>query len=204
MWDDINKVSLFEEIPDNIFIFKRVANCLKASRYFLYIDPVETWNLKDSDVLVGWSWIITASLNSLFSIKDMIKRDCIEHRLLEKWNDSIQKKEITIDPLLSVLREIRNYNIHIEYRNETIENFTAFHGSSIDDNKLKDFGEYIFFKEVNIRDLLSLSNVKRGFINTRMLDWFNRQTRIWPVHFIIGEARQRYALYVSSFLATKN
>lgn len=200
--EDILKVSIFEKTYKNICIFKNVNSLINGSRYIMGIKPDDI-GLRMYGVNEINSWIIISSLNLLFSIKDVIKKDLNEHHLLREWEKSKWKKKIEKeDVLLRVLREVRNHNIHIQVWKNQIKNYQGMIGNDkVSNLKIVHMGEQVFFKCIDFSNMKELRNVKKGTINLEDIEWFNKQSSMYPAFALICEARERYAKYISSFIS---
>lgn len=209
MWPDIEKVPLVEELPTEINILSRTVERFAASRFFAGHTPFE-WEEVEIDSrtrLRMKSWLIWASIVALpgLAVNDPLYHDLEALGLANQWIDSEERRELYADPLLAVLFELRNYEVHVDLRTGEWKNFRAHVGYGVRpelEPKEEDFGVRVFVSSIDFLSLSRLRNVRTGRSNVtlEMVNWFNRQAETWPAAYLIGAARERYATYVSRFL----
>lgn len=207
MWSDIDRVYLVEETPTEISSLPRTLEKLKASRYFAGYSPSE-WHIvqvdKDEKIQIK-SWLLWASIVALSSVGDSLLIDLEEIGLTHKWRSSEERKSVYKNPLLAVLLELRNYEVHIEFRPGELRNFSAWLAHDANPNKeteQKDMGDAFFFSPIDYQSLSRLRNLQSGRSNVtaEMTEWFNRQTSAWPAAYLIGIARELYTKYIANFI----
>jgi len=207
MWPDIEKVPLVEEIPAEIKKLSRTAERFTASRFFSSYSPFE-WNIvqvDSSEKLQVKSWLNWASIVTLSAVGDSLHRDLEEFGLADKWRASEERRNVYAHPLLAVLFELRNYEVHFEFREGEVRNFRPLVGYGAKPNvepQEKDLGDEFFFSPIDFTSLSRLRNIQSGrsSVTVEMVDWFNRQASTWPAAYLIGVARQVYAEHVARFL----
>jgi hypothetical protein len=208
MWTDINKVYLFDDYPTSFSKLPRTVERFDASRLFAGNTPFEfepskanfAYKLK----MRSWfNWAAIVALPSI-SVDDPLHRDLIDLGVGDQWVSSPEREALSSDPLLAVLFELRNYEVHVEFRPSEVKKFQAQFGSERQGNSEKNFvdRDAIFIAPIDFISLSKLRNVKSGRskITEDMVDWFNRQARTWPASYLIGVARERYAKYISKYL----
>lgn len=209
MWPDIRKASLLEDIPSVMEKLPRTAERLKASHFFAAHTPSE-WRMAqvDSDYqLQVKSWLNWASIVALPnpSMDDPLDRDFESIGLAEEWRKSEERRKLYEDPLIAVLLELRNYEVHFELRKGDVRNFRPLYGMEARPNeepKEIDLGERFFIASIDYKSLSQTINIKSGKskVTSEMIEWFNRQTSTWPAAYIIGQARERYTVFIAEFL----
>lgn len=209
MWPDIEKVPLVEELPPEIGAMSRTAERFAASRFFAGHTPF-AWDVVEVDgqtKLQIKSWLIWASIVALpgAAVNDPLYRDLEALGLVDKWVCSEERRNLYADPLLAVLFELRNYEVHFEIRTGEWRNFRPLLGYGAKpevEPQEKDLGDKVFISPIDFPSLSQLRNVQTGRskVTTEMVDWFNRQSATWPAAYLIGVARERYAIYVAHFL----
>lgn len=211
MWPDIEKVGLFERIPKVIEHLPRVSEKIRASHFFAAQDPyffekhnASIFGIPETDSEVkreGYSWLIWASTVAFAALKDSLKLDLNELRLYDAWGNSTERRDTYDNPLIAVLFELRNYEIHFEFRKVDIRDFQAYRGS---DPKLNNyiFEGSIFISPIEFNKLSQLNNIKSGKsgVTASMVDWFNKQASTWPAANLIGTARSVLANNIKQFL----
>ncbi len=209
MWPDIEKVSLFENLPAAVQRLSRTVERFAASRFFAGHWPIDwgIYKVGDSKKLQILSWLNWASILALPGAVtgDPLHRDLTEIALGNEWLESQEKRDICEDPLLAVLFELRNYEVHIELRTGKIGNFSSKVMSDAKTNgepKEVDFGDTTFISPIDFGSLSQLRNIQSGRspVTAEMVNWFNRQAIIWPAAYLIGTARERYVEYIAHFL----
>lgn len=209
MWPDIDKVNLAEEIPVVVKRLKRTMERFSASRFFAGHTPFE-WEMVDvenSQKLQIKSWLNWASIVALPAAtdNDPVHRDLAEIGLGEIWLKSQERRDLYTDPLLAVLFELRNYEVHIELRRAEMKNFHAiveYDTKPDSEPKELDFEGRVYISPIDFVSLSRLRNVQSGrsTVTVEMVDWFNRQADTWPAAYLIGTARERYTAYIAKFL----
>ena len=208
MWPDIEKIYLVEELPAEIERLSRTAERLAASRFFAGHTPFE-WGMVEVDSqrkLQTKSWLVWASIVALpaAAINDPLYRDLESLGLADKWVDSEERRNLYADPLLAVLFELRNYEVHFEIRTGVWKNFRPSLGYDTRPDaepQEKDLGDRIYFSPIDYPSLSELRNIqmRKSKVTIEMVDWFNRQATTWPAAHLIGAARERYSAYVTKF-----
>jgi len=199
MWPDIEKVKLSEKIPDAVLRLPRTMERFEASRFFAghVLTSLESRKLQTK------SWLNWASIVALPSaaVDNPLHLDFAEISLGDEWLRSQERIELYADPLLVVLFELRNYEVHFEFRTGKIGNFRTIVESGAE-QKEYDFGDAVFISAIDFISLSRLKNIQSGrsSITVEMVNWFNRQAEIWPAAYLIGVARERYARYIARFL----
>jgi hypothetical protein len=136
---------------------------------------------------------------------DPLHRDLKDLGVGEQWIISEERKEIYTDPLLAVLFELRNYEVHIELRTGKVKNFHslfAYETRPEDEPEDIELGDKVFISKIDFDSLSQLRNVRtrRSTVTPEMIEWFNRQADIWPASYLLGIARERYASYLAKYL----
>ena len=209
MWPDVEKVNLIEEIPAAVKRLPRTMERFAASRFFAGHTPFE-WEMvevENSTKLQIKSWLNWASIVALpaAAVGDPLHRDLAEIGLGDNWLASEERRDLYADPLLAVLFELRNYEVHIELRTGEMKSFRAIIGYCAKPDvapKELDSGDCVFISPIDFTSLSLLRNVQSGRskLTAEMVDWFNRQASTWPAAYLIGTARERYAVYIARFL----
>ena len=205
MWPDIDGVTLFDTMPERLSALRRTKQRLNASRYFALAPFAGEHAKPDTDTRrhIG-SYLAWASIAALSSARDMLVCDLQEDGRDEEWKCSIAKKRLDQDPLLAVLHELRNYEVHLECREGEIRDHEAY-AVSADGLTLHHFRERnaFFIVPIVYDELASLRNIASGrsTVTPEMVEWFKRQASDWPAVYIVGKAHRLFALYVDDFLA---
>jgi hypothetical protein len=209
VWPDIEKVSIAEKIPAAVRKLPRTIERLAASLFLAGHTPFE-WKMaevEESRKLQIKSWLSWASIVAIPApaVGDPLHHDLIDIRVGDEWIGSEERRQIYADPLLAVLFELRNYEVHVELRIGETKNFRTMLGSdAAPDTDLKemDFGDELFISPVDFPVLSQLRNVqsRRSRVTPEMVAWFNRQASTWPAAYLIATARERYTTYIARFL----
>lgn len=209
MWPDIEKVPLVEELRTEIDALPRTAERFAASRFFSRHTPFgrDVAEVDSQTRLQIKSWLIWASMVALpgAGVNDPLYRDLEAIGLADKWVGSEERHDLYADPLLAVLFELRNYEVHFELRTGEWKNFRPLVGYGAKpevEPQEEDLGDRVFVSPIDLQSLSQLRNVQTGQskVTAEMVDWFNRQTATWPAAYLIGVARERYTAYVAQFL----
>lgn len=203
IWPQIDRVALIETIPKEMHLLPRTLDRFEGSRYFLASAPsiekegINNWTQK---TILWHAWAAIASLPSP-SKSDVIAKDITEINQLEKWNHSNVRKNIYQDPLVSTFLELRNYNVHFKITNMENRNFNSIIVRDGNQEEI-DFGISLFIQAVDFDELRKTRNIQSGLSNIteQMVNWFNRQSQKWPIHYLLGEARERYMAYLATFV----
>ncbi|MGL6186070.1 MAG: hypothetical protein ACRC1T_11895 [Clostridium chrysemydis] len=190
--EDILSIKTIENIPIEIRCLKNTTSLLEGSRYML--------NIKDTGEEHLAEWKVFSALSLLFSIKEVIIKDFKKYKMQNQWIKSIWNDNINKDSLIKILREIRNYNIHIELTKHDIKNQHIQLGTG--NNKITGILEKeIFFNEINMENLSQLNNVRRyKNISHEEIKWFNQQSSIWSVANLFQVAREVFYKNILGFI----
>jgi len=210
MWSDIEKVYLVEQIPVEIEGLQRTLEKLEASRFVAGHDPFYAGMVVESGWRRKvWSWFTWASLVAFAAIEDSLKLDLEGLGVFDRWWVWQEKHDVYQEPLIAVLMELRNYEVHLEFREVKVRDLQALLGSEAkpgEEPQKRDFGESVFIAEVDYISLSRLRNIQSGKspVTAEMVDWFNRQASTWPAAYLIGRARESYTGYIAQFLKQNN
>lgn len=196
--EDIKKISTFEKIPEEIKVFKNVYKLLDGSKYMIEI--------KDDNKEDVNEWKVISSLNLLFSIREIILQDLENYALISEWKNSKWSANINNNALVKILREIRNYNIHIELiKNKSKDQYVTIQSKGGKTTFEGIIENQIFFNQIDIKTLSKLRNVKKyNNISIEELEWFNKQSKYWSVSDLCQVAREVYYENIVRFIKEYN
>ena len=128
-------------------------------------------------------WTSWASLSALSSILEVAEYEFDDLGFLSKWKQSEELREIRNDKRLAVLKELRNYEVHIKYQkrlshleiDKTLVNEIVDHDS-------------IFFTPITWAEFQKLNNVKSGrsIVDQNAVLEFNNYAETYSVETIIN------------------
>jgi hypothetical protein len=207
MWPDIEKMCLVEKVPAEVKGLPRTLQKFEASRFFAGHNPffADMMQIESAWKQKVRSWLIWASLVAFAAVKDSLKLDLKELDLFDRWQGSQEKHDVHNEPLIAILMEWRNYEVHFESREAEVKDFQALLGFGArpgEEPQEKELGERVFIAEVDFTSLSRLRNIRSGRspVTAEMVDWFNRQASTWPAVYLIGRARESYTEYIARFL----
>lgn len=143
-------------------------------------------------------WISWASISALISVKEVLEIDLENLGFVEKWKNSEEFAKIRSNEVLLMLKELRNYEIHIEFEKRISH-------TEIDKGNV---GEYIdhdsfFFSPIEWSRISRLRNIRSGrsHLTEEIVTRFNEQyARKYSVEAIILSTMDWYAINIHSFL----
>jgi len=207
MWPDIEKVSLFSSTSARVETLPRTQGRLNASLFLGGHSPFEwEYTKPDQDTMRRIrSILVWASVVALSSAREMLTRDLHDIGLDVAWRSSAQRGRLIASPLLAVLHELRNYEVHLEFREGNIRDHDVWVGSpGSSEAKHYRHPDAYFFSPIEFSELARLHNISdgRSLVTSEMVQWFSRQAATWPAVYLVGEARDLFVFHVDEFLAT--
>lgn len=194
MWDDINEINIQFDYW-NATLSKLPRTRKRVLKQAIYM--INSINLAD-DIQIAETYA-TAAIHFIGTIKDMVKQDLLDLNIFNEWNISKEQKLVTEDPLLKVLRVIRNYDVH--YRTLEYELFDGMMYHIVGENIAQTEDNSLFFEEFTWEEYEKMRPKKKE-LTPEHLEWFNNQTRYWSVKYICYEAINRYCKYINSFITS--
>ena len=191
MWNEIEAIDINPNNWSNVLLDmhrtkKRVL--IQALHMIQLISEAEDLELAET--------YATAAIHLIGSLKDMLEQDLIEVGHYEKWSGSIVQKNMIDDPLLKVLRNIRNYDVHYKTLDYGMQNGMMYYIEGEDIAHTED--NSLFFDEFTWEEYSSWRPKKKD-LTPDHIEWFNNQTGSWSVKYICYEAINRYCWYINSF-----
>jgi len=143
-------------------------------------------------------WISWASIAALISIREVLEIDFEDLEYLDKWKKSREYSEIQENKVLLVLKELRNYEIHIDSQErvshiEIDRNFVCEH---IDHDSF-------FFSPIDWHKISRLKNIRlgRSQLTEEIIEHFNEDyAKKYSVETIILTIMDWYAERIYNFL----
>lgn len=208
MWPDIKKMNLFDETPEILKKLPRTSERFNALYYFATHTPHE-WSIIHVDrnrQLQIKSWLNWAALVAFPnpSCDDPLQKDLEYMGLAERWEKSEEKQNLYADPLIAVILELRNYEVHFELRTGIMKEFQVFYGSTsrLDGAKKIVINDEVFIAQIDYKLISRTRNIVSGksAVSAEMVNWFNHQISIWPAGMLLLEAKGRFCFFVAEFL----
>jgi hypothetical protein len=199
MTPDITQTPFFRILPAQIERVPRTKDRFDAALFF--IQTASSISKKDEGTHPHRrrhaTYCYAAALTNLCSTEDSFKLDAEDLGLADGWRQSHEHDSFSTEPLIGVLRELRNFSVHFEFLEHLRRPFSAEWGGEV-----RDLGEPTYFAPIEWRELCRLRNFREGrtSVTEEMLDWFDRQVGIWPAGPLLAEASRRYAEVYATFL----
>jgi len=174
----------FERLPESI-------DRLRACRYFC--DKTQEYATAADDIKA--KWYFRASIAGFNTTLETVNSDV--KRIVGKniWCESEQKKTMYENPLVKVLTKTRNFAVHSDRIRGEIREYSVA--------KIDGSGENIIdMRSLFFEELSKLNNIKGvSNITAEEIEWFNKQTKLWPVNFLIRSGLFEASRYVHHFTA---
>lgn len=142
-------------------------------------------------------WVSWAALAGLASIPEVLERELDALGLGNSWRASPTRLEIRKDELLSVMRELRNYETHISFLERRAK-------SHLPREELAHAPRLraSYFAPVSFEKLSELRNIreKRSPATERAVDIFNRMAEQHTVEEMVDLALDRLSSLIVTFL----
>jgi len=142
-------------------------------------------------------WTSWASLAALASISETLEYDLEELGFLSLWRDSSERTRIQSDHTLAVLRELRNYETHIELhqRKSHLDADSSAFQESVDHDSF-------FFTPIDWNSFRKLRNISSGrsVVTKPVVEAFNAYAKQYSVETIVTKALEHMAEIISAFL----
>jgi hypothetical protein len=141
-------------------------------------------------------WNFRAAMSEFRSIFDLLPVDLRVDGLDKQWERSRFKMETEENPLIAILKKIRNFTVHTEHVRGMGKDFPVVYLG--DGPEVKEEVPSLFIETVDRKVLGREIND----ISEEDLLWFNRQIAMWPAHLIIQEAVYQASVSLRNFLVT--
>lgn len=142
-------------------------------------------------------WTSWASLAALASIPEILEYDLEKLGFLSLWRGSAERTRIQMDHTLAVLRELRNYETHIEQhkRKSYLDADSAAFQESVDHDSF-------FFTPIDWNSFQQLRNISSGrsVVTKAVVEEFNAYAKQFSVETIVTKALEHMAEIISAFL----
>jgi len=146
-------------------------------------------------------WYLRAALSEFRSIFDLLNADLKSMQLSTQWKRSEYKGQLEADPIVSILRKVRDFVVHSAQVKGIEKNFVAVFPDGYPERR-QDMPSLV----IDPLDRQALTE-KRGNDEFRNfsdqdLDCFNTEARRWPADLLIHIAVYKASIPLSGFLAT--
>ena len=140
-------------------------------------------------------WYFRAAVSEFRSIFDLLPADLKAKGLSHQWNRSCFKSTLDANPLVTVLSKVRNFAVHSAHVRGFGKDFSA---TIVGDGPEREEDiPSIFIEPLNSQAL----GREIKDIPDEALEWFNRQTKMWPSHLIVQKAIHESSVPIRNFLA---
>ena len=183
--------------PKKLERLSRILDRFRATSVFFDLE-YPSYLISSIDARKWTSW---ASLSALASILEVAEFEFDDLGLLSQWKQSSELREIRNDKRLAVLKELRNYEVHIEYQkrlshmeiDKKLINETVDHDS-------------FFFTPINWVEFQKLNNVKSGrsIVDQNAVLDFNKYVETYSVETIINQTLEWLADKICAFIQTSD
>lgn len=146
-------------------------------------------------------WYLRAALSEFRSIFDLLNLDLKSMRLASQWKRSTYKAQLDADPLVSILRKVRDFAIHSAHITGVAKNFKV---SSPQDPAVATSDMPSIVIDPIDRDAFAAgrSGDELSMFDDETLSFFNQQTKIWPADMLIHVTIYRASQPLAGFLST--
>jgi hypothetical protein len=174
--------------PEKLKNLPRLLDRFRAASVFFDL-KYPTYLIASIDARKWTSW---ASLSALASILEVAEYEFADLGLLDKWKHSVGLREIRNDKRFAVLKELRNYEVHIEFQKRLSH-------MDIDKKRVKEIVDHdsFFFTAIDWVEFQKLNNVKNGrsIVDQNAILDFNKYAETYSVETIVN--------YILEWLADK-
>lgn len=134
-------------------------------------------------------WMSWASLAALSSVPEVLQLELEESGFGKDWQNSPERVQLLNEPLFSILKELRNYETHIE--------FLAREKRGIDTHM-----RGYHFSPVNFSDLERLRNIASGKsgVSAESVDDFNVLAEKYTTQEIVCICANRLAMTIRAYV----
>ncbi len=142
-------------------------------------------------------WTSWASLSALASILEILEFEFSNLGLLDLWKQSVELQEIRTNKRFAVLKELRNYEMHIEFKKRL--SHTDVNKELV--NEVVDHDSF-FFTPISWAEFQKLNNVRnrRTIVDPNAVLDFNQYTETYSVETIVTQTLEWLADKIYSFI----
>lgn len=143
-------------------------------------------------------WVSWGALAALASIPEVLERELEEIGLADTWRASVIREAIRRDPLLAILRELRNYETHLAFierrRSSTLPIAELAHEPEIHSS---------YFAPVSFSQLAELRNIRDGRspVTQETVEHFNHLAERYSVKGVVDLAMDRLSSLIYEFIS---
>jgi hypothetical protein len=172
----------FELLPESI-------DRLHACHYFCN-QVQRNATLKDE---IKARWYFRAALSGFQSVLDSLNGEIKKRLGRNLWKGSEQKQKMHENVLVKLLTKVRNFAVHSAHINGELKKYEIIVVN--EQGSCKEETCSLFFNELNKKtNFADSSNVLQEEI-----EWFNRQSLVWPVNLLIKEGLYQASGFVQHF-----
>lgn len=179
--------------PEKVRTLPRTLDRFRATSVFFDI-RYPTYLRASIDARKWTSW---AALSALASIPEIIEYDLEDIGLLEEWQGSGELSEIRKNGVFAVLKELRNYEVHIEYQHRQSH-------QEINRDTVREPIDHdsFFFSPINWGQFQKLRNVRSGrsVVDQATLLEFNSYAQAYSVETIVNKTLEWLAYEIHRFI----
>ena len=182
--------------PEKLKNLPRILDRFRATSVFFDIE-YPAYLIANIDARKWTSW---ASLSALASILEVAEGEFTDLGLVNKWKQSAELSEIRNDKRFAVLKELRNYEMHIECqpRKSHLDISKTLVNESVDHDS-------IFFTPIDWKEFQKLRNIKSGrsIVDKNAVLDFNQYAESYSVETIINQTLEWLAEKFYVFVESK-
>ena len=142
-------------------------------------------------------WVSWGALAALASIPEVLERELEEKDIADSWRNSVARQAIRNDPLLAILRELRNYETHIAFVERRASSSLPV-AEIAQEPKIRSS----YFAPVSFAQLAELRNIREGRspVSQDTVVYFNHIAERYTVNGVIDLALDRLSILIFEFV----
>lgn len=142
-------------------------------------------------------WVSWGALTALASIPEVLERELATLGLIEEWRASAYPAAIRKDPLLVVMRELRNYETHLSFLERREKSPLPSHQLAHDPGIRASY-----FAPISFETLSELKNIRerRSHVTQQTVLMFNQLAERHTVEGMVDLALDRLSSIIHEFL----
>jgi hypothetical protein len=179
--------------PEKLENLPRILDRFRAASVFFDL-KYPTYLIASIDARKWTSW---ASISALASILEVAEYEFADLGLLDKWKQSVEFREIQADKRFAVLKELRNYEVHIEFQKRISH-------TDIDRSLVKETVDHdsFFFAPIDWIEFQKLNNVKSGrsIVDQNTILDFNKYAGTYSIETVVNQVLEWLADKIYTFV----
>lgn len=187
---------IFTNLNKMPFVQERALNSI---RFCWLMQNIEYYlSIRGKELMSFRQGLLRAALAEFVSIEEILKKE-IKHSIIQKKVLSIRDSQ---NPLLHIIRELRNFELHLNSSRMNSNNIIMFWGRKTEPEVINETELQVWTIDnltvEGISELRNYSRYQKADIE-KIINWFNDAQQKWGVHYLIFLAVELFCEEIINF-----